>query len=180
MNLPTTIPTARPDAAVGRRFRGRASHALLVVLAAMFATLGVAVTSGSQPASAASCSPYCTGASPRGTNCDSDGRTLKSLRMTDPANGAEIGWAYLRYSPSCGTEWVTVTYASGYFPRPSVWNQNQSGTDQYTAGDAPYQGKVWTKMIADMRYRAGCGGVQMYRGVSGGNGYVGWYYLGCA
>jgi len=121
---------------------------------------------------------------PHNTGCDRTAYTLKAKAMYDPTNGAYIGLALLRYSTGCQTEWVTVYYSSGYFPWPSVWNQNQSGTDVYTSDDAPYQGTVWTGMLYNMRYRAGCGGVQVYRTINQyyptPGKYLAWYYIGCA
>jgi hypothetical protein len=98
-------------------------------------------------------------------------------------DGREIvGYAYLRYSVACQTEWLTVTYNNGYIPSPSFWLQNQSGTDLYVSDFAPWQGKVWTWMWGGMRDRAGCGGVQMYHtnGIGNYGAYLGWYYVGCA
>lgn len=121
------------------------------------------------------------GQSPRHTNCDSDAVTTRSMTMKDPRNNRTIGQAYLRHSNRCGADWVLVTYASGYFPIPSAWMQNRSGTDQRTAGDAPYQGKVWTNMV-EGRNVADCGGVQIHdANYAGGytSRHVGWFYLGC-
>lgn len=110
------------------------------------------------------------------TGCDNSSYTSRHnvLDMYDPSNGAYTGQAYLVYSSLCQTEWVTVHYSSGYSPSPSVWLQNQTGTDLYAAYTGG--GLSYTYMLGDMRYRVACGGVQMYR--SNGS-YVNWNYLGC-
>ncbi|MBO4205876.1 hypothetical protein [Micromonospora echinofusca] len=152
----------------------------LAMLAATITATAVALAPMS-PALAAD------GDDPTWYGCDSGAQRLvtaqmpdRQLRMVDPANGAVIGYAYLIYSPTCETQWVKVNYNSGYYPQPSVWRQNQSGTNQYISQFSPWGGTVWTYVLDGMRTQAGCGGVQIYRGVSGGSGHVGWYYLGCA
>jgi hypothetical protein len=121
---------------------------------------------------------------PSRSGCDTSRYDLRSKRMYDPATGAYMGLGILRYSVACQTEWVTVYYNAGYYPEPSVWLQNQAGTDLYTSMWAPWQGTVWTGMLPNMKYRAGCGGVQMYRTYNqyypSRGKYIGWFYLGCA
>jgi hypothetical protein len=155
----------------------------LRIIAAMLSC--VAVTSVAQPAQAAE------GLDPHVYGCDSNAVNLRtaqmpnySLRMVDPTNGNEIGYAYLRYGNYCaavgqnwGAQWVKVNYNSGYSPDPHVWVQNQTGTDQGISSYSPWQGTVWTYVLTDMQNRAGCGGVHIYR-TSGA--YVKWFYLGCA
>ncbi len=100
--------------------------------------------------------------------------------MTDPSNGANMGTAYLVYSAGCQTEWVTVHANSPYYPEPSVWLQNQTGTNLYetiTSGDP--QGVYWTYQLANMEFQTACGGVQMYNELAPGTGYVNWNYIGC-
>jgi hypothetical protein len=117
--------------------------------------------------------------------CDAHPANLKvqnATPMIDPSNGAVMGWAYLVYSPDCQTEWVRVHYRSGYSPSPSIWLQNQNGTNLYTAESGVYVGTTdgpwaaWTFQLTNMRYQTACGGVQMYR--SNGQ-YVNWNYVGC-
>lgn len=112
---------------------------------------------------------------PQTTGCASSEITLLSAAMYSPNNGAYMGSEYLRYSTGCRTEWVTVDYASGYSAQPSVWMQNQTGTNLYTAennGSA-----VWTYQLGSMKYATACGGAQMY--TSSGT-WVAWDYIGCA
>jgi hypothetical protein len=125
-----------------------------------------------------------TAGDPYYTNCYLSSVGLKQITLYDPANHANMGVAILKYSKTCKTEWVSVYYNSGYFPSPSVWVQNQTGTNLYTSGGAPYQGTVWTEMLPSMQYRVGCGGVQMYHTYNAyyptQGKYIGWYYIGCA
>ncbi|MFC4148073.1 hypothetical protein ACFO0M_17605 [Micromonospora mangrovi] len=115
---------------------------------------------------------------PSATGCDSRATSQhNNLTMVDPVNKAVAGTAYIVYSSwngGCDTEWVTVHYNSGYRPSPSIWLQNQSGTDLYAAYTSG--GLSYTYQLGSMRYRTGCGGVQLYR--SDGS-YVDWFYLGC-
>jgi hypothetical protein len=127
---------------------------------------------------------------PHQSGCDADARNLVTrenptgvMTIRDPANNAIAGYGYLRYSPACESEWVTITYNQGYLPgNASFWLQNQAGTDLYNSGYSPWGGKIWTWMYRNMRYRTGCGGVQMYHATYGGayGSYLGWYYIGCA
>lgn len=117
---------------------------------------------------------------PWATGCLYEGQHIyPQVRLYD--GNRYVGWAAVEYSTYCQTEWVEVQYIMGYEPEPSVWMQNQSGTNLYTADS--YWGDRWTFQLASMRYRAGCGGVQLYRAADGawsGRGqYLGWYYLGC-
>jgi hypothetical protein len=107
--------------------------------------------------------------------CDTQSTSEHNFHtMYDPANGAVMGTAYLVYSAGCQTEWVTVHVNAGYSPSPSVWLQNQTGTDLYTAGSSG--STYWTYQLANMQYQVACGGVQMYRS---SGAYVNWNYLGC-
>jgi hypothetical protein len=107
--------------------------------------------------------------------CDTQSTSQHNvLNMYDPGNGAYMGQAYLVYSAGCETEWVTVHYTAGYSPSPSVWMQNQSGTDLYGANYD--SGVTWTYQLTNMRYQTACGGVQMY---TMAGAYVNWNYLGC-
>lgn len=122
---------------------------------------------------------------PNRSGCDANAVSLRTpqmpnyyLRMIDPSGNNEIGYAYLRYSRSCETQWVKVNYNNGYIVRPWVWKQNQSGTDRGISDWSPAQGTHWTWQLFGMRYSAGCGGVHVYR--YSYDNYVGWYYLGCA
>lgn len=47
------------------------------------------------------------GTDPQTTGCAAGGITVKEVAVT--ANGETLGWAQLRYSPSCGTNWVRFT-----------------------------------------------------------------------
>lgn len=101
-----------------------------------------------------------------------------TITMTDPNNGDIMGTAYLVYSAGCQTEWVTVHANSPYEADPSVWLQNQSGTNLYqppTSG-VP-QGTYWTYQLGNMKYQTACGGVQMYDDLTGS--WVSWNYIGC-
>jgi hypothetical protein len=59
-----------------------------------------------------------------------------TITMYDPSNGTEMGYAYLVYSSGCQTEWTTVHTFSPYYSLPSVWLQNQSGTNLYEAASS--------------------------------------------
>ena len=147
-----------------------------LILFAVAAVIGVTAIAAAQ-ASPLNPDPHQTG-------CDQTAVTVGSRSMYDPTNGAYIGLAQLRYSRGCETEWVTVFYNSGYYPSPSVWLQNQSGTDLYASDQAPYQGTVWTNQLPNMRYRTACGGVHVYRTVNAyypsPGKWLAWFYIGCA
>jgi hypothetical protein len=75
------------------------------------------------------------------------------------------------------TDWVTVYTYGTYYPDPSIWLQNQAGTNVYEAlmsGDP--QGTHWTDQLGGMKYRTACGGVQIYNVNSR---WVSWNYIGC-
>lgn len=174
MNL-TASATLRPGARVARwTVRG--------ILA-----LGISCAAAVACAFPAAASLIYGDGDPHLAGCDATAISLKTPQapkgyLTIKDGSTIAGYAYLRYSVACQSEWVTVTYNSGYYPSPWFWLQNQSGTDLQTSTFAPWQGKVWTDMWDDMHYRAGCGGVQMYHanGIGGQGAYLGWYYLGCA
>lgn len=111
--------------------------------------------------------------------CDTQSVTRhNTITMRDPSNGATMGTAYLSYSAGCQTEWVTVHAYQPYYPGPSVWMQNQNGTNLYSAMDSGNPpGTYWTNQLTNMRYQAGCGGTQMYNGYT--NRWVSWNYIGC-
>ncbi|MFF4810964.1 hypothetical protein ACFY03_22400 [Micromonospora chersina] len=156
---PGTSPSPRP---VPRRRRWL--RATLLAAAAIFA---IALPSTAYAGTGAG--------DPSTTGCDRQQTSPHNqIYMYDPANGAYMGTAYLVYSNGCDTEWLTVRYTSGYRPSPSIWLQNQSGTDLYAAYNTG--GLAYTYQFGSMRYRTACGGVQMYR--SNGS-YVDWFYLGC-
>lgn len=111
---------------------------------------------------------------PQTTGCAASEVTDIGVNMYDPNNGAYMGSEYLRYSTACATEWVTVYPASGYTAQPSVWMQNQSGTDLYTAENLG--SAIWTYQLGNMAYATACGGSQMY--TTSGT-WVAWEYIGC-
>jgi len=115
-----------------------------------------------------------SGGDPQATGCAGSQVTDLSTNMYDPNNGWYMGTEYLRYSRNCSSEWVTVDYANGYRAQPSVWIQNRSGTNLYTARDNG--AAVWTYQLINMKYTAACGGAQMYD--SSGR-WVAWEYIGC-
>jgi hypothetical protein len=162
------------------RARSRAAAAMAATVAAGAAVLAFA----GSPAYASGG----TGAGdPHATGCDASAYSLSTAQMpgevlTMRVGGVIAGYAYLRYSAGCQTEWVKVTYNSGFLPMPSVWVQNTSGTNLYSSDLAPWQGTTWTWQLPGMRYRAACGGVQMYytNGIGNYGVYAGWFYLGCA
>jgi Protein of unknown function (DUF2690) len=152
-----------------------------IVLAAaviVFVATAAAITT----ATAATTRTATSAGDPHYSGCDQSAVTIGYRYMYN--GSAYMGLAQLRYSNVCQTEWVTVYYNSGYYPSPSVWEQNQSGTDLYVSPFAPWQGTVWTDQLAGMRYTAACGGVQMYHTlnqfVPARGDYIGWYYIGCA
>ncbi|MER5888764.1 hypothetical protein ABT160_33480 [Streptomyces sp. NPDC001941] len=171
--MPLRNPTAP---ATPRRRAAVVLVSLVLALAAMVSTGPSAFAAGD--------------GDPRQSGCDASGINLTTAQMPggeftirDPANGAVAGHGYLRYSTSCQSEWVKVTYNTGYLPdQASLWLQNQSGTDLYNSGYAPWGGTIWTWMYRNMRTRVGCGGVRMYRATQGGGygSYLGWFYFGCA
>lgn len=109
---------------------------------------------------------------PHTTGCDQTGATYKTINMY--TGSTYMGHADLRYSTGCQTEWTTVYFSGPYTGQPSVWMQNQSGTNLYAAYTDG--GESYTYQLGDMKYATGCGGVQMY---TSSGGYVGWYYVGC-
>jgi hypothetical protein len=105
---------------------------------------------------------------------------FNTTNMYDPANGAYMGYAYFVYSNGCQTEWLTVHTVSPYYPDPSIWIQNQTGTNLYEAmSSGNPQGTNWTNQLANMHTQTACGGVQMYNALKPGTGYVNWNYIGC-
>lgn len=125
--LPTFGTTRHPAPfAEGVSEMTRGSRRGLAMLAATIVATVVALVPMS-PALAAD------GDDPTWYGCDSGAVRLRTaqmpnrqLRMVDPANGQQIGYAYLVYSSQCETQWVKVNYNSGYYPQPSVWRRNQS------------------------------------------------------
>ena len=162
-----TMPSPGTAAQYGRGRRRRLS----VLGALITALLMVSSTSGPS-AWAASAGDPDQGTPPCDTQFTSQ---HNGIAMTDPSTGASTGTAYLVYSAGCQTEWVTVHVNWGYSAWPSVWIQNQSGTDLYRTASLD-NSTVWTYQLANMKYQTACGGVQMYR--SNGS-YVNWNYLGC-
>lgn len=164
--------------------RGSPTVGTACLFAALLTALVLGVGGSLDPASADY--PY-GGQSPERTGCANGAVAARPTRtIRDGRKGQkrrEIGKLYFLYSERCGTNWVKVTYDNGlYYPKPSVWHQNQRGTSLYTAWDAPDRGAVWTEMI-EGRNITNCGGVQIYEsGPLGGPStktYVGWYYAGC-
>lgn len=153
-------------------------------------TVSLAEVVSSTPASAAT-----TAGDPFTSGCDLSAITGKSVGLyqigssIDTTGAGEfLGNLDLRYSTSCETEWVTFYPASGYaatnfYLEPSVWLQNQTGTNLYTAPSSGYMGEVYTNMLPSMKYRTACGGMQVYQGIEASGaeqeGYVGWAYIGC-
>lgn len=134
------------------------------------ATLLVAVALTTVAATSASAA---NGGNPQTSGCAASAVTLRTVNLHDA--GTHIGSASLRYSRDCQTQWTTVNWWGSYSASPSVWVQNQSGTDLYAAyrdGTSAY-----TNQLTGMRYTAGCGGTHVYR--SNGS-HVGWFYIGCA
>lgn len=161
----TPSPGTAAQGCHGRRRRLSILCALTTALLVVFSTFGT-------PAWAASAGDPDQGTPP----CDTLSTSPHNVTtMADPSTGASMGTAYLVYSAGCQTEWVTVHVNWGYAAWPSVWLQNQSGTDLYEAASLD-NSTVWTYQLADMKYQTACGGVQMYR--SNGS-YVNWNYLGC-
>lgn len=158
--------------------KGKTGIGVILVAAVIALAVPAAMTS----ASAATARVATSAGDPHYSGCDQSAVTLRYRYMYD--GSAYMGMALLRYSRVCQTEWVTVFYNSGYYPSPSVWEQNQTGTDLYVSSFAPWQGTVWTEQLAGMYYTAGCGGVQMYHTlnqfVPAQGDYIGWFYLGCA
>src|SRR5580704_4656558 len=110
---------------------------VLVGIASLSAACAIAIL---VPASVAGAT---NAGDPHTTGCDQTAITGKSIPVY--AHGSYLGSLNLRYSNSCQTEWVTFYAASyaaatGYYFQPSVWMQNQSGTDLYTAPSSPFIG----------------------------------------
>jgi hypothetical protein len=157
--------------------------AVLTVVATMVATMVLVASPASASGGTGDGDPHQSGCDATAINLATAEHPDAVLTMHDPANGAVAGYVYLRYSTGCQSEWVTVTYNQGYLPdQASFWLQNQSGTDLYNSDFSPGGGKIWTWMYRNMKYRVGCGGVQMYHATQGGSygSYMGWYYIGCA
>ena len=151
----------------------------LVAVALLSLSTMAASRAGTAYAAADAGDPYTSG-------CDNTAVTGRLLAVV--YDGTRIGNAELRYSTSCQTEWVTFYSSSGYaannfYIEPSVWLQNQTGTNLYTAASSPSMGTVYTDMLPDMRYRTACGGIQLYRGLNAAGeeqeDWLGWYYIGC-
>jgi hypothetical protein len=139
----------------------RRKTAVLAIVAAAF---GLLFTAGT--ASAATTDP-----NPQTSGCAA---SMSREVAADIYDGSQrVATAHLRYSRTCGTEWVSVYYIPGYSAAPSVWVQNQSSTNLYTAySDST---SAYTYQLFNMANRVGCGGTHLYH-----NGaYVSWTYLGC-
>jgi hypothetical protein len=133
-----------------------------VAVATLLAVLGLLFSVGTANAT--------NGGDPQ-SGCAASMSRQSSVAVLD--HGSQVGTAYLRYSGTCGTQWVTVVYNVGYSGQPSVWMQNQNGTNLY----AVYSDNTesYTYQLSGMAYQVGCGGVQMYH-----NGvYLEWVYIGC-
>ncbi|MET8848525.1 hypothetical protein [Amycolatopsis sp. NPDC004625] len=139
----------------------RSKAAVLMIAAA---AVGLLFTAGT--ASAATTDP-----NPQTSGCAASMSREVVADIYD--GGTRAATAHLRYSRSCGTQWVTVYYLPGYSAAPSVWLQNQSGTNLYTAySDST---SAYTYQLFNMANRVGCGGTHLYH-----NGaYLNWTYLGC-
>ncbi|MEU7478350.1 DUF2690 domain-containing protein [Lentzea sp. NPDC042327] len=137
----------------------RRAVALVVVVAA----LGLVFTTGTASAAA--------DPNPQTSGCAASMSRQVSADIYDGSQ--RVATAHLRYSRSCGSQWVSVYFLPGYSAAPSVWLQNQSGTDLYTAySDST---SAYTYQHFNMANRVGCGGTHLYR-----NGtHLGWTYLGC-
>jgi hypothetical protein len=82
------------------------------------------------------------------------------LHMTDPANGNEIGDAYLFYSPSCHGFFVTILFrANNYYVNPTIWPGDLSNPIVGVSSLYPGNGIAWTYVLRNMTGHTACGKV---------------------
>jgi hypothetical protein len=157
--------------------RGLIALVSMAALTALLAGTASATSSGVARASSAASNDNAGDPSLGWPPCDTQSTSRhNTMTLVDHSNGDVMGTAYLVYSAGCQTKWVTVHIYPPYEGTPSVWLQNQSGSlsEPPTSGQG---GTQWTYQLGSMKYRAACGGVQMYYGLTGA--WVDWYYLGC-
>ena len=150
-----------PRTAIGRTAVRSAWMAIVVSLVLLIPTAAQA-TYGGDPAVG-------------NPSCDTQSVSPHNVtNLYDPANGAYMGHVYLNYSSGCKTEWTIVKTVSGYWGDPSIWLQS-GGSNQTVTSTSGLRTR-WSYQLANMQYRAGCGGVQMYRD---SGSWIGWYPIGC-
>ncbi|MFC9068858.1 DUF2690 domain-containing protein [Streptomyces harbinensis] len=76
--------------------------------AAALAAFGFAAIFSLTASGTAQAAPSHHGQFPVASGCSSDARTLNSARMRT-TGGQDFGYIEMRYSPSCGTQWIRVT-----------------------------------------------------------------------
>ncbi|WNV85003.1 DUF2690 domain-containing protein [Umezawaea sp. Da 62-37] len=139
----------------------RRRHALSVLVLAVLSLLLSVV-----PANAAAS----TDPNPQTSGCAASMSHEAAIDVND--GGQEVATVHLRYSRSCGTQWVNAYFLPGYSAEPSVWLQNAGG-NLYTAYSDG--GSACTYQLFDMANWVGCGGAHIYH-----NGvHVTWAYVGC-
>ena len=57
----------------------------------------------------------CTGTDPQTVGCSTDAYTVGGVQTPIMANGVQIGYLELRYSPHCGTNWARTTITSSAY-----------------------------------------------------------------
>ena len=72
----------------------------------------------------------CNGTDPNTVDCSLDAYTVGNVQTPIIANGLDIGYLELRYSPHCGTNWARTTITDAAFVSPLYVR------DTYVAGGA--------------------------------------------
>jgi hypothetical protein len=135
--------------------RNRGKLAAVAALTLLLTTTATAMSA--QPALAASCSGTgCNGQDPGATGC-ADSNTTNARTLTVHYYASANFWAdmtvYLRWSPTCGTNWAKAVVTSS---NPSNWGYQMAVElkDQYyNYVDGTYTGLANTRAIyGDMHY----------------------------
>lgn len=108
----------------------------------------------------------CRFADPNGTPCakNQDWSKFKSKDIYD-SRGHQLAVVFLKYSPTCGTKWVSVRTSNGPLPyiQASITTDWQGGTPTTTWNDLrSATTDVWTSMRLDTEGKAhACGTVRI-------------------
>lgn len=115
------------------------------------------------PAKAASCSDGpCEGLDPAATGCSTDSYVAQSATLYRQSDGAAVGTLQLKYSPTCGTNWIKVISSIGSVPLYGIVGHTSSmySSHAYSATST----SIYTDMTAT-RYETACG----YGSIQGSN-----------
>jgi hypothetical protein len=117
----------------------------------------------SGPALAASCSDAsCEGLDPAATGCSADAYVAASATLYRQSDNAAVGTLQLKYSPTCGTNWIKVISNIGSVPLYGIVGHGTGMTNAHAWSGTSTS--LYTDMTAT-RYETACG----YGYISGSN-----------